>query len=180
MVVAAVTPILLGFLALWAGSAQANDSREEALSAEVERVRAQVADEIQLYAYDLIDELVYQWIQEPVFDRPTDVVLAGVSVPVGLGTGMQALVENHLNAVLLENPATQVTLVHCPSCTAVVVHSGPEATTVTRGVDSPATLQTLGTTGRHALFIDVEAEGAFLVLRARITRLTPELSLIHI
>lgn len=81
--------------------------------------------------------------------------------------------------MLLANPGTNIELVHCPSCTAVVVHSGPEGTVVSRGMDNPEVLEELGSaSGRHALFIDVEAEGTFLVLRARITRLTPDLPIV--
>ena len=77
------------------------------------------------------------------------------------------------------NPGTNIQLVHCPTCTAVVVHSGPEGTVISRGFDNPEVLATLGeSTGRHALFIDVEAEGSWLVLRARLTRLTPDLPIV--
>jgi len=174
----AVPLALVLVLALAAQAAQAA-TVEEAQLAELERVRAEIGNQVQLSAYDLVDELVLGWLQDPVFQAPTPVVLAGVSVPVGLGTGMQALLENHIAAVLTQNPTTNVQLVHCPECTAVVVHSGPEGTVVSRGVDNPAVLSRLGQdTGRHALFIDVEAEGAWLVLRARITQLTPELPIV--
>jgi hypothetical protein len=152
---------------------------EQARDAELERVRAEVADQVHLYAFDLLDELAWQWTQAPVFERPTPVVLASVSVPVGLGTGLQAQIENHVASVLGDNPTTNIQLVHCPQCTAVVVHSGPEGTVVSRGYDNPAVLEKLGTdSGRYALFLDVEAEGAFLVLRARLTHLTPDLPII--
>ncbi len=152
---------------------------EEAQMAELERVRTEIADQVHLYAYDLVDEVVYGWSREPIFDTSTPVVLAGVTVPVGLGTGMQALVENHIAAVLAENPSTNMQLVHCPTCTAVVVHSGPEGTVVSRGLDNPDVLAELGgATGQYALFIDVEAEGTWLVLRARVTRLTPDLPIV--
>jgi len=152
---------------------------EQAQQAELDRVRAAVADQVQLTAYDLIDELVYGWVTEPVFPASTPVVLAGVTVPVGLGTGLQALVENHVAAVLAENPTTNIQLAHCPACTATVVQSGPEVTIVSRGLDNPNVLAEIGSaTGRHALFLDIEAEGAWLVLRARITRLTPDLPIV--
>ncbi|MED5370586.1 MAG: hypothetical protein VX899_06220 [Myxococcota bacterium] len=165
---------------LWAalcGVAQAGPM-EDARDAELDRARAQVANQVQLSAYDLLDELVYQWTQEAPFATPTPVVLAGVTVPVGLGTGLEGLLENHLAKLLFENPTTHVQLAHCPSCTAVVVHSGPEGTVISRGVDNPQVLQELGGAGKHALFIDVEAEGTWLVLRARITKLTPDLPIV--
>ena len=162
-----------------ASPARAADDVERAQLAELDRVRSLVANQVQLAAYDLVDELVYGWTQEPPFENTTPVVLAGVTVPVGLGTGMQALLENHISGVVTLNPTTNVQLVHCPQCTAVVVHSGPEGTVISRGMDDPTVLAELGAgTGKHALFIDVEAEGAFLVLRARLTRLTPDLPIV--
>lgn len=168
-------------VALIAGSiALAASPSELAQQNELDRIRATVADEVQLAAFDLVDELVYGWTTDPVFPAPTPVVLAGVTVPVGLGTGMQSLLENHVANVLTKNPSTHVQLVHCPTCQAVVVHSGPEATVVSRGIDDPDVLHELGdgATGRHALFLDVEAEGSWLVLRARLTKLTPELPIV--
>ena len=92
---------------------------------------------------------------------------------------MQALLENHLSSVLLANPDTGIQLVHCPSCTGMVVRSGPEGTVISRGIDQPEVLAQLGeNSDTHALFVDVEAQGQFLVLRARLTRLTPELPVV--
>lgn len=164
---------------LWAAPAGAASPVEEAQMAQLDRLRGQVANQVQLTAYDLVDELILGLKADPVFQEPTSVVLAGVTVPVGLGTGMAALIENHIAAVLAENPLTNIQLVHCPACTAVVVHSGPEATVLSRGIDDPAVLSELGTgAGKHALFVDIEAEGAWLVLRARLTRLTPDLPIV--
>jgi hypothetical protein len=171
--------LLLAWLALVCADAHAVDPLRDVQLAQLDKARGQVADQIHLVAFDLVDELVYGWTNDPVFPTPTPVVLAGVTVPVGLGTGLEALVEDHLAAVLLQNPSTNLQLVHCPTCTAVVVHSGPEGTIVSRGIDDPKTLAALGTaTGQNALFVDVEAEGSWLVLRARITRLTPDLPII--
>lgn len=169
--------LILTFWLALCGIAQATPM-DDARDAELQRARGEVANQVQLSAYDLLDELVYQWTQEPVFATPTPVVLAGVTVPVGLGTGLQALLENHLSNLVIENPRTNVTLAHCPSCTAVVVHSGPEGTVVSRGIDNPKLIEELGAGGKHALFIDVEAEGTWLVLRARITELSPDLPIV--
>jgi hypothetical protein len=167
------------FVVAGAAPARADVPMDAAQQAELDRTRAQIANQVQLSAYDLVDELVYGWTKKPVFEAPTPVVLASVTVPVGLGTGLQALLENHIAEVLLANPSANITLVHCPTCSAVVVHSGPEGTMVSRGIDDPQALAKLGgTTGQKALFVDVEAEGAWLVLRARITDLTPELPIV--
>lgn len=171
--------LLTFILLLLSSTTHAATPIERAQQAELDRVRAKVANQVHLSAYDLVDEMVWGWTQEPVFDKPTQVVLADVTVPVGLGTGMQALLENHISSVILKNPTSNVRLVHCPACRQVVVHSGPEATVVTRGIDNPDVLAKLGeTTDRHALFIDIEAEGTFLVMRARLTRLNPDLPIV--
>ena len=134
---------------------------------------------MQLATYDLLDELVYSWKTAPPFAAPTPVFVAGITVPVGMGTGLEGLLENHLAGLLLANPATRVTLSHCPACTAVLVHSGPKGTVVSRGLDNPEALEKVGgAAGRHGLYIDISAEGAWLVLRARITRLTPDLPIV--
>jgi len=152
---------------------------EQAQLAELRKLRGKVANEVQLAAYDLLDELVYGWLRTPPFATPTAVVLADVTVPVGLGTGLAGLLENHLAGLLLANPSTRVTLSHCPSCTAVLVHAGPKGTVVSRGLDNPEALARVGGPGgRHALFVDLSAEGSWLVLRARITKLTPELPIL--
>lgn len=60
------------------------------------------------------------------------------------------------------------------------VHSSRNGTVVARGVDAPEALAAAGglSGSLHALFLDFEAEGASLVLRARITKLTPELPIV--
>jgi len=152
---------------------------EEAQLYELEKLRGEVAGQIQLAAYDLLDELVYHWTQSPPFTTTTSLFLADLSVPVGLGSGLGGLLENHLAALLLANPNTKLLLSHCPSCTAMILHSGPKGTVISRGLDNPEALRKLGgPSEQHGLYIDISAEGSWLVLRARITRLTPELPIL--
>ena len=153
----------------------------EAQRAQVEALRSEVAGQIQLQAYDLLDELVYGWNEQPVFGVETPVVLANVSVPVGFGSGLQALVETHFTSLMLKNPRARILLSHCPQCTSVVVHSGAKGTVISRGAEEPEALSEAGTASgsRHALFLDFEAEGASLVLRARITRLDSALMIVY-
>ncbi|MCA9546618.1 MAG: hypothetical protein KC613_19570 [Myxococcales bacterium] len=151
----------------------ANEDRE------LTRLRREVAGQVQLSAANLLDELVYGWAQQPPFETPTPVFLAGLTVPVGLGTGLAGLLENHLGALLLANPSSRVVLSACPVCQAMLVHSGPKGTVVSRGADNPQALEKLGAGGaRHALYIDFAAEGAWLVLRARITKVDPDLPIV--
>lgn len=175
----ALRGLLVTLMCLCAGAARAQ-TIEAAQQAQLNQLRLKLANEIQLSAYNLLDEMAYGWTQSPVFQQPTDVVLAGVSVPVGLGTALQGLIENHLSAVLLKNPSTQLVLTHCPACTAVLVHSGKEGTIVSRGVDNPEALARFRDPERntHALFVDIEAEGSWLVLRARLTKLDEQLTIV--
>jgi len=171
----------LGLLLLTLPAWAADPSLADEQQAQVEALRGEVAGQIQLQAFDLLDELVHGWTQQPPFPLDTAVVLAEVSVPVGFGSGLQALVENHFAALAINNPRTRVKLVHCPQCTASVVHSGARGTIIARGVDQPEALARAGalTASRHALFLDFEAEGASLVLRTRITSLEPALPIVY-
>ncbi len=161
--------------------AAAPDDPGDSFQKELEEARAEVAAQLQLQAYDLLDELVYRWTQESPFEADTSLVLADVTVPVNFGSGLQALIENHFVSLLVKNPRAHVQLVHCPQCTALVVHSGAKGTVVGRGVDMPEALAAAGVTSgsRHAVFLDFEAEGSVLVLRVRITSLEPKLPITY-
>ncbi|HCF60034.1 MAG TPA: hypothetical protein DFS52_18825 [Myxococcales bacterium] len=167
---------LLPALALGAPDPEVVAARQ----AQLEALRGQVAGQIQLQAYDLLDELVFGWTLEPPFALETPVVLADVTVPVGFGSGLSALVENHFAGLITKNPKARVVLAHCPQCTSVVVQSGAKGTIVARGVDLPDALGKAGALSgaKHALFLDFEVEGASLVLRARITSLEPALPIV--
>jgi hypothetical protein len=156
------------------------DDIEQAKLAEIDALRAEVASQIQLLAFDLLDDLVAGWTQNPVFATETPVVLASVTVPVGLGTGLEAMLENHFASLILHNPLARMTLVHCPQCTAIIVHSGAKGTLVSRGVDAPETLAAVAgpASSRYAVFLDFEAEGTALVLRSRLTAIEPALPIV--
>ena len=116
--------------------------------------------------------MVYEWKERPLFEQPTEVVVASVNAPIGYGAGLMTLLENHLYAVILENQDTNIDLVECSACSDMVVHSGSEATVISRGIDQPRTLsRILPRLPAYALHLDLEAEGAALVLRARLTKL---------
>ena len=146
---------------------------------QVEALRLQLANSIHLKAFDLLDELVYGWTKTPPFAVDTAVVVADVVVPLGFGSGLEALIENHLADLLLKHPETRVRLAHCPSCAALTVHSDSTGTVISRGVDNPAALGQAGkiTGAKQALFLDFEAEGSALVLRARMTTLDDNLTI---
>jgi hypothetical protein len=170
-------------IAVGSAAAQDNVSEENASnerSAQVEQLRAQIANAVHLQANDLVDELVFGWTQTPPFDATTSVILADVVAPLGYGSGFEAMIENHLAELLLNNPGSNVQLAHCPSCSALLVHSDTDSTIISRGMDSPRALTKIrGDTGaQYALFLDFEAEGSALVLRARVTRLSETLPIV--
>lgn len=154
---------------------------DEARRAQLERLRAEMTTQLHLQANDLLDELVFAWLEAPPFATPTAVVLADVVAPLGFGSGFEALMENHLAQLLLKNPETNLQLAHCPPCGALLVHSDAKGTVISRGVDQPEALERLrGEAGaEHALFLDFEAEGTALVLRARVTKLEPRLPIVY-
>lgn len=169
-------------LACALGSAGAHaEGEDDARRAQAEALRAELASEVQLRAYDLLDELVYQWTQTPPFAQPTPVVLADVTAPVGFNSGLEALIENHVAELLVNNSPSNVRLVHCPACSAMTSTSTKEGTVVSRGIDQPELLQKIGATSgsTHALFLDVEAEGSTLVLRARICAVEKDLPIVY-
>lgn len=156
-------------------------SLDETRRAQLERLRAEMTAQLHLQANDLLDELVFAWREAPPFATPTAVVLADVIAPLGFGSGLEALLENHLAQLLLKNPETNVQLSHCPPCGALLVHSDAQGTVISRAVDQPEALARLrGESGaEHALFLDFEAEGTALVLRARVTKLEPRLPIVY-
>ncbi len=159
-------------------SAEAPDAPRQA---EIDGLRAEMASEIQLQATNLLDELVFQWTKAPPFGAETPVVMADLTVPVGLGTGLEALLETHLAQLLLKNPSSRARLTHCPECSAWVVRSGSKGTIVSRGHEAPEVLSQAATASgtRHALFLDFEAEGTALVLRARLVKLEADLPVVY-
>ena len=52
-----------------AAPARAAAPVEEAQRAELDRLRAEIAGQVQLTAYDLVDELVLTWKNEPIFEK---------------------------------------------------------------------------------------------------------------
>src|SRR5688500_18378594 len=75
--------VLLLVALLPASASAAELDPKESQRAQVETLRAEVAGQLQLQAYDLLDELVFAWLKDPPFALQTSLVLADVSVPVG-------------------------------------------------------------------------------------------------
>jgi hypothetical protein len=147
--------------------------------AQVEALRAQMANHVHLRAMNLLDELVLAMKGAPPVHEVSSVAIADVTGPFGYGAGFEALLENHLTDLLIAHPDTRLRPVHCAACRAVAVHATAKATVIARGVDQPDLLARLGETGAtHALFVDVEAEGADVVLRTQLVALSPGLPIV--
>ena len=170
-------PLLATFLGVLTFQATAfaqatSETVEENRLTQLATLRSTLTNQLHLQAYELIDEMVYEWKERPLFEQPTEVVVASVNAPIGYGAGLMTLLENHLYAVILENQDTNIDLVECSACSDMVVHSGSEATVISRGIDQPRALdRILPRLPAYALHLDLEAEGAALVLRARLTKL---------
>lgn len=147
---------------------------------EAEKLRREISSQVQLIAANLLDELVYAWTQAPPFDVDTPVVLAGLSVPVGLGSGLTAFLENHFFELATRNPRSHIKPVYCPACTNIFVRANQNGTLLSRGVDDAEVLSKTGLSAgaKYALHLDFEAEGSTMVLRAYITALQPELPIV--
>ncbi len=152
---------------------------EDVERAQVETLRAQMANQVHLRAMNLLDELVLAMKDAPPVHETTAVAIADVTGPFGYGSGFEALLENHLVDLLVAHPDTRLRPVHCAACRAVSVHASSKATVMARGVDLPEVLARLGETGAsHALFVDVELEGTDVVLRTQLVALSPGLPIV--
>jgi hypothetical protein len=162
-------------------SARADDAIRPEEFDELETTRAAVASELQLMAADLLDEQIFAWKSSPLFIAETNVVLAGVTVPLGTGAGLSAWLENHAAELFIKNPDTRMRLVHCPDCTALTTYSNPKGTVMARGLQIHELLAKTGADKRaqHAIFFDFEAEGSQLVLRTRVTEVRENLPIIY-
>ncbi len=131
---------------------------------------------IHYMAQDLIDDLVYEWLENPPFNAETLVSLVEVSGPIGLDHGFVQSVENRLFQLLKVNPHTQIKLSYCSICMQYIAKANPEKTVFSRVIDQPEALEYLSKAypSRKALSLQFEAEGKDLVLRASIFELTQD------
>ncbi len=148
-------------------------------SAVSERTRAEMANSLQFYAQDLLDELVYQWTKNPPLRESTRVVVMGVNVPIGLNAQLAIMLEDHFFELLLKNPKAGLRPVHCIACVALVSRSTDNGVIIGRGSQVlPMDKHLPQVNADHALYIDIEAEGSRLVLRARLVEFTKDLPIV--
>ncbi len=146
-----------------------------------ERTRAEMANEIQFYAQDLLDELVYQWAKNPPLPETSRVVVMGINVPVGMNAQLAIMLEDHFFELLLKNRKTGLQPVHCVPCAAVVTKTTDRGTIIGRGSQVLPLSQLMPQQNADlALYLDIEAEGSKLVLRARLVQLTKDLPIVAV
>ncbi len=63
--------LTLGLVSSLAWAAPPSPEVAEQQRAQMEKLRGEIASQLQLQAYDLLDELVYGWTQQPVFELET-------------------------------------------------------------------------------------------------------------
>jgi hypothetical protein len=163
-----------------AAQAQELQPTDEETWKSAEVLRAELAHDVQFYATQLIDEMVYEWTRSKPFETPTPLLMMNISVPLGLGSGFTTLLENHLAEVLLKNPNTNLIPSHCPSCLAWTVHSTPDGTVLSRGTEDPDQLlkDSPNSKIKHSLYLDFEAQGSSLILRSKIVSLQKGLPIV--
>lgn len=137
----------------------------------ISRTRAEevIRLDLRLLAADLVDELVYTWIQNPPFAAPTAVVLAEISAPIGIDQRFNETIENHLYEVLRANPTLPIELVHCSFCHQWVAATTREKTVIGRGIDQPgAAAQLSQFPAPYALSLHFDVIDRELFLRAEL------------
>lgn len=154
-----------------------NSYTEEKVSPEdveqMEQIRKGLSASLSALSISLIDEMVYNWTQIPPFLTSTSVALVNISMPIGIGTGLEVELENHLNDIMLKNPKTNLKLVYCSLCREVLINANKTYLSISKGAENPAYLSKIAN-AKYLLFLDLEAEGSSLVLRANLVNNSEE------
>ena len=134
----------------------------------MERSRLTAANQIQLYAIDLIDELIYEWRKNPPSYGGENLSLVSLDVPMGLNSKMRGIVENHFYSLIANYSDIGIRMSHCRSCTQLTAYNNGFQTTYGQGYDVLPT-QKLGLPEKSKLlFLDFSVEDHYMVLRAKI------------
>ncbi len=163
----ALARIIMFMILLWALSSR---GVADELSHMSERTRAAQAMQLHLMAADLLDELVYQWTrQAPLPGAPQKVVLMRLSTPLGLNQQLSSFLENHFYNLLLKNPQTGLVMTYCGSCLELTSYSSSRQTLLAQGAAIPEILEIAKQEAPYGLYLDLEASGSELHLRAYLT-----------
>jgi len=93
--------------------------------------------DLRLMASDLVDDMVYTWLQGAPVSGPTSLVVAEIDAPVGVDHRFDEEIENHLYELLRANPKLPLSLVHCALCRQTMAVSNPKRTVMGRALNMP-------------------------------------------
>jgi hypothetical protein len=133
-----------------------------------------IRKDLRLVAADLVDEVVYSWLQNAPVSGPTPLVVAEVEAPIGIDQRFDEDIENHLFEVLRANPSLKLQLVHCSVCRNWVTVSTPKRTLIGNALGQPEGRELLREMPHlHALSLHFEVVGSELILWAEIYEIQP-------
>ena len=103
---------------------------------------ARAADEpvrldLRLMGADLVDEMVYNWLQTAPLSPPASLIVAEIDAPVAIDQRFEEDIENHLYELLRANPHLALSLVHCSLCRQSLTVSNPKRTVMGRALSMP-------------------------------------------
>lgn len=130
--------------------------------------------DLRLTGADLVDELVYSWMQTAPVAGPTNLIVAEIDAPIGVDARFEQDIENHLFDVLRSNPRLPLQLVHCAPCRQFIAVSNPKRTTIGRFLSTPEGQEQLARYPHlHALSLHFDVVGNDLHLWAEIYETKP-------
>ena len=145
----------------------------------MERSRLTAANQIQLYAVDMIDDLIYEWITNPPFNEATNLSLVSLDVPMGLNPRMKGILENHFYSLMAEHGETGIAISHCRSCTQLTAYNSGSQTIYGQGYDVlPRNKLTLPQNAK-LLFLDFSVDDHYMILRVKVVDDTPRKQVLY-
>jgi len=130
--------------------------------------------DLRLMGSDLVDEMVYSWLQTAPVSGPVSLVVAEIDAPVAVDQRFDEDIENHLFELLRANPRLPVTLVHCALCRQTMTVSNPKQTVMGRALNMPEGQEMLSHYPHlYALSLHFDVVERDLVLWAEIYEVAP-------
>lgn len=145
----------------------------------MERSRLTAANQIQLYAIDMIDDLIYEWMTKPPFNESTNLSLVSLDVPMGLNVRMRGILENHFYSLMAEHAEIGIKISHCRSCTQLTAYNSGKQTSYGQGYDVLPSQQLVIPKNSKLLFLDFSVDDHYMILRAKVVNNSPEREVLY-
>jgi hypothetical protein len=130
--------------------------------------------DLRLMGADLVDDMVYTWLQSAPLSGPANLIVAEIDAPIGIDQRFEQDIENHLYEVLRANPKLPLTLVHCSLCRQYTAVSNPKRTVIGRSISTPEGQEQLAKYPHlNALALHFDVVGDDLVLWSEIYEVKP-------